>query len=67
MFVQASGENEKATFQIVDAIGRKLKEVKVTLNGNTSFSIYINNLPKGIYNLYVRTKTTTETRRFIKE
>ena len=47
LFVHASGENEKATFQIIDATGKKLKEGEVTLNTNTSFSININSLSKG--------------------
>ena len=67
LYVQASGENERATFQIMDATGRKLQQGKITLNRNTSFSIYINNLPKGIYNLQLFTKSKNETLSFIKE
>ena len=67
LFVQASGENEKARYQIIDAAGRKLKEGTVALNGNTSFSIYINTLPKGTYHLQLNTKGKIETRKFIKE
>jgi uncharacterized delta-60 repeat protein len=66
LFVEANGNNENATIQIVDAGGRKLKEMKVFLNGETSFSVYISNLPKGIYNLIVHKKEKTEVQRFIK-
>ena len=67
LFVMASGENEKATLQIIDRGGRILKNVKVTLNGSTSFPIYINTLAKGIYNLRLHTKAKVETIQFIKE
>ncbi len=67
LFVRGSGENEKATLKIIDESGRILKDVKVTLNGSTSFPIYINALPKGIYNLQIQIKAKIETRKFIKE
>ena len=67
MFVQASGENEKATITIADAAGRNLRKEQVILNGNTSFSIDLNALPKGIYNLQLHTKAKIETKKFIKE
>src|SRR5207237_5756895 len=67
LFVQANGENEKATIQIIDMTGRKLKEIKVALNGNTSLSVDVNNLPNGIYNLVLNTKERTLVRKFIKE
>ena len=67
LYVQASGENEKASFQIFDIDGRKLREGNITLNGNTLFSISINELSKGIYNLELHTKAKIETRRFIKK
>ena len=37
LFVEANGNNENATVQIVDAGGRKLKEMKVFLNELPSF------------------------------
>ncbi len=67
LYVQANGNNEKATFIINDAGGRKLKELNVTLNGNTSFSFNVNALPKGTYTLQLHTKVKSETKRFIKE
>lgn len=67
LFVQADGQQENATIQIVDATGRKIKEFKVGLNNNTSFSINVNFMPKGIYNLVLRKKEKTEVRTFIKK
>jgi len=67
LFVQVNGENENATIQIIDATGKKLKEQKVTLNGNTSLSFDIKNLPKGMYNLLLLKKNKTEFLKFIKE
>ncbi|MDQ6843831.1 MAG: T9SS type A sorting domain-containing protein, partial [Bacteroidota bacterium] len=48
LYIQASSENEKGIMQIIDASGRKLKEIKITLDGNNSWSVDIRNLPKGI-------------------
>ncbi|MEJ7588311.1 MAG: T9SS type A sorting domain-containing protein [Ferruginibacter sp.] len=67
LYVTAQGENEKATFIITDVSGRKLKEVKVSLLTNGSFPVYINSLPNGVYNLQMKTKTKSETLRFLKE
>jgi len=67
LFVQASGTNEKATIQIIDAGGRKLQETRVVLNGNTSLSFDIANLPQGLYNLILNKKEKTWMRKFIKE
>ena len=67
LFVEANGNNENAIVQIVDGGGRKLKEVKVFLNGKTSFSVDISNLPNGIYNLILHKKEKTEVQRFIKK
>ena len=41
LFVQVNGYNENAIVQIFDADGRKLKEMKVFLNGVTSFPVDI--------------------------
>lgn len=67
LFVLVNGESGKSIFQITDASGRKLNEGIISLTNNTSFSIDINSLPKGIYNLQLYTKNKTETKRFIKE
>jgi len=67
LFVSTNNKNEKATFQITDATGRKIKEVNVILNGNSSFAIPVFQLPKGMYSLQLRTATKTETKSFIKE
>lgn len=65
--VQVNGGNENATLQIIDITGRKVKEEKINLNGNTSVSIDINNLQKGTYNLVLKSKTKNEQKKFIKE
>jgi len=66
LFAEATGNNESAIVQIVDEGGRKLKEMKISLNGVTSFSIDISTLPGGIYNLILNRNEKTEVRRFIK-
>lgn len=66
LFVR-SGKNEAATVQITDAVGRTLRTLKVTLKGDAPTPININDLPAGIYNIQLHTKTTRETSRFIKE
>ena len=67
LFVQASGNNEIATFKIEDAMGRTVKGAELTLNGNTSFTVDINNLPKGVYNFVLFKNKKTEVREFIKK
>jgi uncharacterized delta-60 repeat protein len=67
LFVEANGSNENAIVQIVDGGGRKLKEVKVFLNGKTSFSVDISSLANGIYNLILHKKEKTELQKFIKK
>lgn len=67
LFVQANGENENATIRIIDAAGRKVKELKALLNGNTSLSIDINAIAPGIYNLVLYKNGETEIQRFIKK
>ena len=67
LYIQASGENEKATVQIIDVTGRKVKEEKFTLNGTTSFSIDISGLPQGIYNLLLHRQLTTDQQKFVKQ
>ena len=65
--MEANGNNENAIVQIVDGGGRKLKEVKVFLDGKTSFSVDISSLPSGIYNLILHKNEKTEVQTFIKE
>ena len=67
LFVLVNGESGKSIFQITDASGRKLNEAIISLTNSTSFSIDINSLPKGIYNLQLYTNKKTETKWFIKE
>lgn len=67
LFLQLSGVNENAVIQIIDINGRKIKQAKVALNGSTSFSVDIRNLPKGTYSLLLREKEKMWVRKFIKE
>ena len=67
LFINTYNKTEKATFQISDAAGRKVKGLNISLNGNSSFAIPISQLPKGIYTLQLRTASKTETKQFIKE
>ena len=67
LFIQATGESGNATIRIIDMTGRKLKEIKVNLNRNTSLSVDINRLPHGMYNLVLNTKENTFVRTFIKQ
>ncbi len=46
--------NETATLQITDALGRKLKEQKIMRNDNSSFSVDIKDLAKGVYHLLLQ-------------
>ena len=65
--VQASPDNNFATLQIIDVTGRKLKEEKISLNGNSWFSINIKDLPKGVYNLLLKSKNKNEHQKFVKQ
>ena len=67
LFVEAYGNNENTVVQIVDGGGRKIKETKVFMNGETSFSVDISNLPRGIYNLILYKKEKREVQTFIKQ
>jgi uncharacterized delta-60 repeat protein len=66
LFVEASGNDENARIQIVDGAGRIIKELKVFLNGQTSFSIDISNVPKGMYHLILYKKEKREVQTFIR-
>jgi uncharacterized delta-60 repeat protein len=67
LFVEANGNSENAIVQIIDGGGRKLKEMKVFLNGGTSFSVDISSLPNGIYHLILHKTEKTEVQTFIRE
>ena len=65
LFITNNGVNEKATLEIIDNTGIKVKEIKTTLNASTSIDIYT--LPLGIYSLKISTKTSSRIIKFIKE
>ncbi len=66
LFIEANGTTGKTFLQITDEQGRKLKEIKITVNENT-IPVDIHNLPKGIYNLILRSNNKTGTKKFMKE
>jgi hypothetical protein len=47
--------------------GRKVKEQKIKLNGNVSFSISLKNISKGTYTLVLQKENTTEKQKFVKQ
>ena len=67
LHIQVNGINENAILQIVDVTGRKIKQEKISLKGNTSFSVEITNLPKGTYNVWLKGTTINEKKKFVKE
>lgn len=66
LFIQARGLNDWATLQVFDVSGRKLKEERILLNGDTH-TLNIKNLSKGVYNLFVKGKIVNEHQKFVKE
>jgi type IX secretion system substrate protein/beta-propeller repeat-containing protein len=66
LYVQAKG-SEPVTVQITDVNGRILQQQKITLNGNTSFSVNIQQLPTGNYYLLVKGKQLQQVKEFIKQ
>lgn len=67
LHVQVTGSNGKAILQIIDVNGRKVEEQRINLNGTTSVAIDINDLPKGTYNLLLKSSTLNEHEKFIKQ
>ncbi len=57
----------KCNTGIIDITERKVKEEKISLNGNTSVPVDINQLPKGTYNLFLKSKSINEQKKFVKE
>ncbi len=66
LHVQSNG-NETATLQITDAAGRIVKQEKIQLNGNTSFSVEVVSLSKGKYYLVLQRKQGKEVQGFLKQ
>ncbi|MEO6288845.1 MAG: T9SS type A sorting domain-containing protein, partial [Ginsengibacter sp.] len=66
LYVSATGNNENAMVEIIDANGRKLKTMNVVLAGATSFSIDVSKLPKAVYYLVLRKASGVEVHTFIK-
>ena len=66
LYVQASG-NEMTTVQILDVVGRVVRQSKVQLNGSTGFNIDVQELSKGKYYLVVQYKLNREVKEFVKQ
>jgi len=66
LHVQTTGI-EIITLQIVDAAGKITKQEKIQLNGNTSFSVEVQSLPKGKYYLVLQRKDGKEVEGFVKQ
>jgi N-acetylneuraminic acid mutarotase len=67
IYVEVNGDDEKATIQIFDMSGRKVREEIIVLNGTNYFSLSIKNIPKGVYSLILKKQYTTERRKFVKQ
>jgi hypothetical protein len=65
LYVQAKG-NEPVTVQITDINGRVLQQQRITLNGNTSFTVNIQHLRPGNYYLSIKGKQLNQLQQFIK-
>lgn len=66
LYVQVKG-SEPATIQITDVNGRILQQQKITLNGNTAFSVNIQTLPAGSYYLILKGRETKQVQQFLKQ
>ena len=64
--LQATGQNQTATLQISDALGKTIKQQKIHLDGTTIFSINIHNLPPGKYYATLLTDDTKQVAGFVK-
>jgi uncharacterized delta-60 repeat protein len=66
LHVQTTGL-ETITLQIVDAAGKVVKQEKIQLSGNTSFSVEVQSLPKGKYYLVLQRKDGKDIESFVKQ
>jgi hypothetical protein len=64
--INTSVEPGNAIIKISDELGRNLKEFKIFLTGTSPVLININDLPKGTYNLLLRSKTISDVIKFVK-
>lgn len=66
IYIQSSGINGNASISIVDAMGKLIKEERLFLSGNNSFSIDIKFLPKGNYYMTIINNVKKQTAMFSK-
>jgi hypothetical protein len=64
--VQVKGVRGNAVVQILDLHGRKIKELTLAGNGNVFTSLLIDDLPKGNYELVLKTKDNVQVQKFVK-
>jgi hypothetical protein len=67
LFVQATGNDKNSLVQITDGAGKIVKEQRIILNGTTSFSIDISNLPRGLYYFSLRSGSKIQQQKIIKQ
>lgn len=66
LFLKINSNSEKTNYQIIDVMGRKLREGAIILNEYGLYPIDISSLSKGTYIINLQTKTKMESRKFIK-
>lgn len=67
IYVRTTGINEKATVKVIDAQGKTVKLETIQLTPGAAHPVNVNTLAHGTYILKLSTKTTTSTRKFIRE
>lgn len=67
LYIKSNGENEKIELIISDGCGKKMKVFQVDLLDNIAKKISVQNLPRGLYNVQIVTKNSSETRILVKQ
>ena len=65
--IKVNGGNGNGMVQIFDLSGKKVKEQRMNINGNSVFKIDISQLPKGVFNLKFTNQKNTEQVKFLKQ
>ncbi|MEP6595860.1 MAG: T9SS type A sorting domain-containing protein, partial [Ginsengibacter sp.] len=66
LHIQIRGD-EEVSLQILDASGKKVRDTKIKLNGNTSFDVNIKDLRSGAYFLILRNTLWMQKQKFLKK
>jgi uncharacterized delta-60 repeat protein len=67
IYVRTTGINEKATIQVIDAQGKLVRLETIQLSPGAAHPVNVSTLAHGTYILKLSAKTTTSTRKFIRE